>query len=65
MKTYLTAKPYNKTNIGGEKRTALYCRLSRDDDNEGERVFGARLLRRLREEDVSVPLHDKQAKAVL
>lgn len=36
MKTYLTAQPYNKTNIGGEKRTALYCRLSRDDDNEGD-----------------------------
>ena len=36
MKTYLTAQPYHKTNIGGEKRTALYCRLSRDDDNEGD-----------------------------
>ena len=36
MKTYSNTQPYNKTNFGGEKRTALYCRLSRDDDNEGD-----------------------------
>ncbi len=35
MKRQLSTQQY-KTNIGGEKITALYCRLSRDDENEGD-----------------------------
>lgn len=35
MKRQLSTQQY-KTNYGGEKITALYCRLSRDDENEGD-----------------------------
>ncbi len=35
MKRQLSTQQY-KTNIGSAKITALYCRLSRDDENEGD-----------------------------
>ena len=36
MKRQLSTQKYNQSYLGGEKITALYCRLSRDDENEGD-----------------------------
>ena len=35
MKRHYSASN-NQSYLGGEKITALYCRLSRDDENEGD-----------------------------